>query len=173
LVFLDESGFSLALYRLYGWAPKGERLVEAVPACRGRNLSVLGAIDSVGMLCTTAKEGAMRRIDVERFLEEDLLPRLLPGSVLVLDNARIHRGGRIEAIVTAAGCSVLYLPPYSPDFNPIELAWGWIKALVRRLGPRDADARQAAIESAVAALPSAFAPGWFRHCGYQIQLQHL
>jgi transposase len=173
LVFLDESGFSLALYRHYGWAPRGQRLVESVPVCRGPNLSVLGASDREGMLCIAEKIGAMTRADVERFLEKDLLPRLLPGSVLVLDNARIHRGGRIEAIVLAAGCSLLYLPPYSPDFSPIELAWGWIKAFVRRLCPRAPETRHEAVGSAVAALPAGFAPGWFRHCGYQIEIQPL
>lgn len=166
-MFLDEAGFSLALYRAYGWSPRGERLVEAVPFCRGVNLSVLGALDKEGLLCTTTKEGAMKRQDIEAFLERDLLPRLLPGAVLVLDNARIHHGGRIAEIVGAAGCSLLYLPPYSPDFNPIELAWSWIKAFVRRRGPRDPEARREAIEEAVSALPPAFAPHWFNKCALQ------
>ncbi len=107
-------------------------------------------------------------MDVEAFLREDLLPRLLPGSVLVLDNARIHHGGDINKIVSEAGCSVLYLPPYSPDFSPIELAWGWCKRLVRRLCPRDEASRAAAIQQAIAALPAEFAPSWFRKCGYSL-----
>lgn len=164
-MFLDESGFSLALYLAYGWSARGAPLVEAVPFQRGGNLSVLGALDREGMLCLTAKEGAMRRVDFEAFLEKELLPRLLPGAVLVLDNARIHHGGRIEEIVEAAGCSVLYLPPYSPDFNPIELAWAWVKRFVRRLAPRDRASRLAAIQSAIESLPDAFAAGWFRKCG--------
>ena len=110
LVFLDECGFSLALYLLFGWGPAKERLVEAVPARRGVNLSVLGAFDLEGMVAITSKEGAMKRVDVETFLREELLPRLLPGSVLVLDNARIHHGGDIEKIVSEAGCSLWYLP---------------------------------------------------------------
>jgi DDE superfamily endonuclease len=117
LVFLDEAGFSLALYLLYGWGPVGERLLEAVPACRGKNLSVRGAFDCEGMIATRSTLGAMKRQAVEAFLRRDLLPRLMPGlmpgSVLVLDNARIHKGGQIEQIVTAAGCSLLYLSPYS------------------------------------------------------------
>ena len=166
LVFLDESGFSLALYLLYGWGPVGERLVEAVPSRRGKNLSVLGAFDAEGMIVTRRKEGAMKRVDVEEFLRRDLLPLLLPGSVLVVDNARIHHCGNIEKIVKKAGCSVLYLPPYSPDLSPIELAWGWIKRFVRRLGPRDEAAREAAVNKAIAALPDEFATGWFAKCGY-------
>ena len=131
LVFLDECGFSLALHLLYGWGPMKERLVEAVPAQRGVNLSVLGAFGAQGMVAITRKQGAMKRVDVEAFLREDLLPRLLPGSVLVLDNARIHHGGDIEneKMVLEAGCSLLYLPPYSPDFSPIELAWGGASVL--------------------------------------------
>jgi transposase len=168
LVFLDEAGFSLALPLLYGWGPTTERLFEAVPAQRGVNLSVLGAFDLEGMVSITHKEGPMKRVDVEAFLRQDLLPRLLPGSVLVLDNARIHHGGEIEKVVSEAGCSLLYLPPYSPDFSPIELAWGWLKRFVRRLCPRDALSRLASLEEAVASLPAAFAPSWFRKCGYSL-----
>jgi hypothetical protein len=103
---LDEAGFSLALYSAYGWSPRGARLVEAVPFCRGQNLSVVGALDKEGMLCTRAKDGAMKREDIETFPAAVLLPRLLPGAVLVLDNARIHHGGRIEA----AGSRRSFLP---------------------------------------------------------------
>ncbi len=123
MVFLDESGFSLALHRLYGWATRGKRLIEAVPYGRGKNLSLLGAMDKGGMLCTRQKEGALDRKEVEAFLEDDLLPRLPAGSVLVLDNATIHHGGNLARLADAAGCSLLYLPPYSPDFKPIEMAW--------------------------------------------------
>jgi len=141
--------------------------LEAVPFNRGRNLSVIGALDIEGMLCTRNKQGAMKREDVEAFLSEEVMPRLLPGSVIVLDNARIHHGGRIEQIVTDAGCSVLYLPPYSPDFSPIEPAWGWVKNRVRQRCPRDDKSRVAAVEESVQALPAAFAPSWFRNCGIQ------
>ena len=166
LVFLDEAGFSLALCVLYGWGKKGEPLVEAVPARRGKNLSVLGAFDLEGMVATTSKLGAMTRADVEQFLQGDLLPRLLPGSVLVLDNASIHKGGRIEQLASTAGCRVLYLPPYSPDLNPIELAWAFVKGLVRKCGPREEVPRQEAVAAALAAIPESFAPACFRHCQY-------
>ena len=166
LVFLDESGFSLALSLLYGWGRKGEPLIEAVPARRGKNLSVLGAFDSEGMVATTSKLGAMTRADFEQFLRVDLLPRLLPGSVLVLDNASIHKGGQIESLVSKAGCRVLYLPPYSPDLNPIELAWVFVKRLVRKCGPREDAGRQQAVAAALAALPESLAPACFRHCQY-------
>ena len=164
-MFLDEVGFSLALYLLYGWAFRKERLVEAVPLNRGKNQSVLGAFGKDGMVATTRKIGAMKRVDVERFLE-DLLPKLPPGSVLVLDNAKIHKGGRIAEIVANSGCSLLYLSPYSPDFSPIELAWSWIKQQVRRLCPRDEETRQKVVKNTLDALPKEFTEAWFRKCGY-------
>ena len=137
-MFLDEAGFSLSLSLPYGWGKRGEPLVETVhkcvnvvPARRGKNLSVLGAIDVEGVVAHTSKEGAMTRkegamtrADVEWFFRRDLLPRLLPGAVLVLDNASIrvhtlvnHKGGQVERLTRRAGCRVMYLPPYSPDFN--------------------------------------------------------
>jgi transposase len=164
---LDESGFHLALYFAYGWSAKGERLFEEVPFQRGKNFSVLGAFSLSGMVATYQKEGSIKRVDVEAFLEFDLLPKLPPGSVLVLDNARAHHGGRLAEIVVRAGCSLLYLPPYSPDFNPIELAWGWIKTRVRRLAPRDVRRRLEAIQQAIESLPTEFARPWFRKANVQ------
>lgn len=128
---------------------------------------MLGALAHHGMIATFRKEGSIKRVDLETFLEQDLLPQLDKGSVLVLDNARSHHGGKILELVEGAGCCVLYLPPYSPDFNPIELAWGWMKRFVRRLAPRDAQARLAAIELAIASVPKAFGKSWFRKAGLQ------
>lgn len=155
------------MYQHYGWAPKTERLIEAVPLNRGKNLSVLGALGMEGMLSFRHKTGAMKRTDVETFLSEEVVPALLAGSVIVLDNARIHKGGKIQRIVEGAGCSLLYLPPYSPDFSPIEPAWGWIKNRVRLHCPRDEKSRAAAVEESVQAVPPEFAPNWFRMCGIQ------
>ncbi len=138
-----------------------------MPFNRGKNLSVLGTLNIEGMLCTRPKVGAMKRADVEAFLAEEVLPWLVPGSVIVLDNARIHHGGKIQEIVEKAGCSVLYLPPYSPEFWPIEPAWGWIKNRIRQRCPRDHSGRVAAVEESIQALPSEFAPNWFRNCGIQ------
>lgn len=151
----------------YGWSACGERLEEAIPFQRGKNFSVLGALDLQGMVATLQKEGSIKRVDLEGFLKEDLLPQLEPGAVLILDNARSHHGGEIAQIVEAAGCSLLYLPPYSPDFNPIELAWAWIKRLVRQLAPREVASRLAAIQSAIESLPPEFGESWFRKAGVQ------
>ena len=176
LVFLDECGFSLNLHRCYGWSLKSQRCVEAVPFQRGQNRSVLGAFSLPeaeaeaeacpnGMRALFQKLGAIKREDFESFLRYDLLPVLEPGSVLVLDNARIHHGGQIAEIVAAAGCSLLYLPPYSPDFSPIELAWSWIKNQVRAIAPRNDLDRQKVINDVASTLPAHAAGGWFRKCG--------
>jgi transposase len=159
-------GVSLALSVLYGWGKKGEALIESVSAKRGKNLSVLGALDCIGMVAVATKQGAMTREDFERFLAKDLLPRLEAGCVLVLDNASIHKGGKIEKIVKKAGCQLLYLPPYSPDFNPIELAWAFLKRIIRRCGPRDDAARLQSLREAIKAIPDQFANACFRHCNY-------
>ena len=151
---------------LYGWGKKGEPLVQSLPARRGKNLSVLGAIDLEGVVAHTSKEGALTRADVERFLRVDLLPQLLPGSVLVLDNASIHKGGNIERLATGAGCRVLYLPPYSPDLNPIELIWSFVKRQVRRDGPRDEASRRVGVAAALAAVTEELVKSCFRHCAY-------
>jgi transposase len=127
---------------------------------------VLGALDREGIVAHTSQEGAMTRADVERFFRVALLPRLLPGSVLVLDNASIHKGGQIERLARRAGCRVLYLPPYSPDLNPIELVWGIVKRAVRRAGPRDEASRCAAVASGLAAVTAELAQSCFRHCRY-------
>jgi len=171
LVFLDECGFGLNLHRLYGWTIGGGRYVEAVPFERGLNRSVLGAFSlptpdcPTGMRVLWQKLGAWTRATFEAFLQDGLLPVLMPGSVLVLDNASIHRGGAIRELVEAAGCSLLYLPPYSPDLNPIEPAWSWIKHRVRTEAPRDDGHRQSAIQEAARQLPPSAAAAWLRHCG--------
>jgi transposase len=173
LVFLDECGFSLGLYRLYGWTVGGGRCVEKVPfgLQRGQPHSVVGAFSLPTPACPSGlrawwqKAGTWTRDTFEAFLQDGLLPLLEPGSVLVLDNARIHHGGDIASLVEAAGCSLLYLPPYSPDLNPIELVWSWLKARVRALAPRDDGQRWKAIEHNAQLLPPQYAPHWFKHCG--------
>jgi len=171
LVFLDECGFALNLHRLYGWAIKGERCVEAVPFNKGTNRSVLGAYslpcahNPTGLWALWQKLGAWSGLLFEAFLSDELLPRLPAGSVLVLDNARIHHGRGLQQSVEKAGHSLLYLPPYSPDYNPIELVWSWLKNRVRNLAPRHDQQREQAIHDAKNLLPHQNAIGWFKKCG--------
>jgi len=171
LVFLDECGFSLNLHRLYGWAPKGERCYEAVPFNKGKNRSVLGAYswpgdeNPTGLWALWQRLGAWNGESFEQFVQEALLPQLPPGRVLVMDNARIHHRQTLHEKVAAAGCRIVYLPPYSPDFNPIELVWSWLKDQVRFLAPRTDEQRQRDIQTTAALVPPQAAKGWFQLCG--------
>lgn len=165
-MFLDEMGVSLCLSVLYGWGKRGSLLTESVPTKRGNNLSVLGAFGQSGMISLATKLGAIKRTDLEGFLRDELLSRLTPGSVLVLDNATIHKGGEIAPLVARAGCRLLYLPPYSPDFNPIELAWGFMKRCLRLLSPRDDAAREVGVREARVAIHASFGSACFRHYNY-------
>lgn len=171
LVFLDECGFALNLHRLYGWAPRGERCFEAVPFNKGKNRSVLGAYswpgdqNPTGLWALWQRLGAWKGDTFEEFVEEALLPQLPQGSILIMDNARIHHRPTLHKKVEAAGCRILYLPPYSPDFNPIELVWSWLKDQVRLLAPRTDEQRQHDIQNTAALLPAHAAKGWFQLCG--------
>ena len=142
-----------------------------MPFARGENRSVLGAFGPEGMTAVymTAvyqKLGSIKRDDFETFLLDHLLPRLPRESVLVLDNARIHHGGNLAALVEVAGSKLLHLPPYSPDFSPIELDSRWLKGWVRKRRPRTDEERQCCIAQAVQEMPTQHAKPWFRKCGY-------
>lgn len=171
LVFLDECGFALNLHRLYGWTIGGGRCEEAVPFNKGVNRSVVGAFslpsaaNSSGLWALWQKLGAWNSLLFEVFVQEAVLPRLPRGSVLVLDNARIHHGPTLQKSVEAAGCSLLYLPPYSPDLNPIELVWSWLKEKVRTWAPRTDEQREHDIRRAQRLLPPHVAKNWFQKCG--------
>jgi transposase len=156
---------------LYGWAPKGERCFETVPFNKGKNRSVLGAYswpgedNPTGLWALWQRLGAWKGDTFEQFVEEALLPRLPRDSVLIMDNARIHHRFSLHEKVEAAGCHIIYLPPYSPDFNPIELMWSWLKDQVRLLAPRTDEQRQHDIQQVASLVPSQAAQGWFQLCG--------
>jgi hypothetical protein len=171
LVFIDECGFSLDLHRKYGWVIGGGRCSEAVPVNTGKNRSVVGAYswpsaaNPTGLWTLWQKLESWNQRTFALFISDGLLPLLPAGSVLVMDNASIHKGQEIEALVAAAGCHVLYLPSYSPDFNPIEPVWSWLKHQVRMAKPENDSAREEAIFTAQKLLPPHAAPGWFTYAG--------
>ncbi len=176
LVFLDECGFASNLRRLYGWAIGGARCVEEVPQTRALNRSCLGAFslpnesNPTGLWALWQKLGAWNGLLFEAFVVDELLPRLPHGSVLVLDNARIHQSQSLKDAVEAAGHRLLFLPPYSPDLNPIEPVWSWLKNQVRHLAPEGDEQRQVFLRQAQAALPPQHAHAWFRKCGLTLPL---
>ena len=123
LVFVDEMGANVSLSPLYAWSRRGERAHAKAPRNWGKNITLLASITHRGLGPCLAVEGPTTREVFETYLERVLAPALRPGQVVVLDNLSSHKGGRVKEIVEGAGCELLYLPPYSPDFNPTEKAF--------------------------------------------------
>lgn len=165
-VFIDEAGCNLAMAVLYGWAPIGKRARSARPVNRGKNISMIGAIDDCGMLALRAVEGATNKAKFVAFISEVLAPKLMVGQVVVMDNLRAHHAPEVREAIEAVGARVLYLPPYSPELNPIELCWSKFKRTLRRLGARTVESLRTAIRKARATITVDDAFAWFRHCGY-------
>jgi transposase len=168
-VFLDESGVTTEMTRRYGWAPRPERVSEAVPAGHWRTLTVLAALTLDGMLASMTIESPTDGDVFLAFLEQVLGPRLEPGHVVVLDNLAAHKVEGVRELVESRGAQLLYLPPYSPDFNPIEQAWSKLKQLLRGVKARVLDQLEPAIARAIAAITPQNALAFFRHCGYGVQ----
>lgn len=169
LVFLDESGVTTEMTRRYGWAPRPERVCEAVPASHWRTLTVLAALTTQGILASMTIESPTDGDVFLAFLEQVLAPRVQPGHLIILDNLTAHKVEGVRQLIESRGAQLLYLPPYSPDFNPIEQAWSKIKQLLRGAKARLLDQLEAAIAQAIAAITPENALGYFRHCGYGIQ----
>lgn len=165
-VFVDESGVTTAMARLYARAPAGERAVGPVPAGHWRQLTVLGGLSLEGLVACMSIEAATDRDVFLAFVRHVLVPALKPGQVVVLDNLSSHKPPAVRALIEGAGCTLRYLPPYSPDFNPIEQAWSKLKALLRSAAARTKEALDDALTAVIDRLTAADARGWFRHCGY-------
>ena len=155
--------------RRYGWAPRPERVSEAVPAGHWRTLTVLGALTLEGMLASMTIESPTDGDVFLAFLEQVLGPRLEPGHIVILDNLGAHKVEGVRALVESRGAQLLYLPPYSPDFNPIEQAWSKLKQLLRGTKARLLDQLEPAIAQAMMAITPQNAHAFFRHCGYGAQ----
>mgnify|MGYP001826069275 CR=1 FL=1 len=116
----------------YGYSPKGERLYALKSGCRGGRVNMIAACCGTQLMAPFTLEGACNRMVFELWLEHCLIPTLQPGQMVIVDNASFHKGGRIEELLTAAGCQLWYLPPYSPDLNKIEHCWSWLKSRIRK-----------------------------------------
>jgi transposase len=173
LVFVDESGTNLAMTPRTGRAPRGERVVGSVPRNHGPNTTLIAAMSPAGITAAMTLEGAMDRRAFEVFVEHILVPSLQPGQIVVWDNLSVHKSARAQQRIEAAGCQVRFLPPYSPDFAPIELAFSKLKTYLRRVGARTRDALDAAITAGLGTLTTVDARHWFTHCGYTTSDQLL
>jgi transposase len=173
LVFVDEMGTNTSLSPLYAWAPKGERASCSVPRNRGPNTTLLSSMTLQGMGTSLAVEGTTNREVFETYVERVLAPTLRRGQVMVMDNLTAHKGERVKELIEQRGCELLYLPPYSPDFNPIEEAFSKIKALLRKVEARSREALIDAIGRGISMVTAEDARGFFDHCGYITSVQSL
>ncbi len=165
-MFVDESGVATNMARRYGRAKGGRRVRAGVPHGSWQRLTILGGLTLGGLTACLAAEGATDARLLRAFVRHALVPTLRPGQVVVLDNLSAHRDARVRAMIEAAGCALRFLPPYSPDLNPIEQAWSKLKTLLRGVGARSTDALHAALTTLVDAITPNDAAGYFRHCGY-------
>ena len=166
LVFVDECGTHTSMAPIYGYAPKGERLRLWVPRKRGKNTTLLSSMTVGGMGPSLAVEGATTARVFETYVKEVLAPKLGEGQIVVMDNLGAHRPKRVRELIEQRGCQLIYLPSYSPDYNPIEEAFAKIKNLLRKAVARTKKALVEAIGVALSAVTAADARSFFEHAGY-------
>ena len=136
MVFLDETWASTNMARRYGRAPRGERLRVGVPHGHWKTTTFVAGLRSSGIVAPFVLDGAINRTAFEIYVAKVLVPELSPGDVVVMDNLSSHKGPQVRVMIEAAGASLLYFPPYSPDFNPIENAFAKLKAMLRKTAAR-------------------------------------
>ena len=163
LIFLDESGVTTSMTRFYARSVGG-RIHEATPGGHWKIMTILGAMSLEGMIATMHIEEATDADIFLAYVEQVLCPALKPGAVVVLDNLSSHKVSRVEQLIRAAGAELLYLPPYSPDLNPIEKAWSKLKQLLRAAKARTKEALEQAITEALKLITPENARAWFRLC---------
>lgn len=168
LIFIDETWARTNMTRLRGRALRGERLIAKVPHGHWKTTTLIAALDQSGMRCAATIDGAVNRDVFEAFIEQVLVPSLTPGDIVVMDNLSSHKGGRVRAMIESAGATLLYLPPYSPDLNPIELAFAKLKQLLRSAGHRSMAALWHDVQRMLDLITAADANHFLRHCGYAV-----
>jgi transposase len=173
LVFVDEMGTHTSLAPLYAYAPVGERAFFEIPRNRGKNTTLLTSLHQEGIGPSMAVEGATTARVFETYVKRLLAPALREGQVVVMDNLGAHRPKRVRELIEQRGCQLIYLPPYSPEFNPIEEAFAKVKHILRKIGARTKDDLIEAIGCALAAVSAEDVRGFFTHCGYRAPAQQL
>jgi transposase len=171
LLFLDETSTHTALTRRRARAPRGQRAPGAVPRNHGPNVTLLAVLGPAGIATALSIEGAATRPVFDGFVAEFLVPVLRPGQTVVLDNLAVHKSPRARALVEAAGCRLLFLPPYSPDLNPIEPVFAKVKTALRASAARTGDALLEATKAALDAVTPGDAAGCYADCGFPLPLQ--
>ena len=171
LVFVDECSTNTSFTPLYAWSKRGVRARCSVPRNWGPNVTLLSSMTREGMGPSLTVEGATTRGVFEAYVEQVLGPALLEGQVVVMDNLSAHKGPRVRRLIEERGCELLYLPPYSPDLNPIEEAFSKIKGLLRKAESRTRGALVDAMGRAISAITVRDAEGFLEHRGYRSSVQ--
>ena len=166
IVFVDETGVNLSLARRYGRAQGGRRAVGAVPKNYGESVSLIGAIDKGGIIASFVFRGATDTAAMQVFVREVLLPQLEPGDLVVWDNLAVHKTRAVQELFAQAEVKLLFLPPYSPDLNPIEMCWSKLKNFLRARAARTYELLLEAIGVAIEQITATDTRNWIRHCGY-------
>jgi transposase len=166
LVFFDESGVNTLMARTRGRSLEGTRLVDSAPAGRYETLTLMSAVRMDGVVAPMLLDGPVNAQTFAGYVEDCLVPALESGDILIMDNLPAHKSARITQAVEDAGCNLVYLPPYSPDFNPIENMWSKVKASLRKTAARTFDAVVDAVAEALRTITLEDCDGYFEHCGY-------
>jgi transposase len=167
VVVLDEFGSNLDMHSSHAWAPIGQRAIAAVPRNTPITTTTIAAMTAEGMGPALVLTGAVDQVSFASYLEQVLAATLRPGQVVLVDNLSAHKSARAQEIIAGCGCSLKYLPPYSPDYSPIELAFAKIKSELRGAAARTREGLEAAIALALAHITAADAQAFFLHCGYR------
>jgi transposase len=168
-VFLDESGVNTGMTRLYGRAKSNERVVDYVPDVRYQRTSILSSVRLDGTTVPLTFSGALNGEMFVKYIIEFLAPTLKKGDIVIMDNLSSHKVKGVIDPIIATGASVLYLPPYSPDFNPIEMMWSKIKSYLRKVKARTVEALFKAIGDALNSISLSDISAWFSKDGYSIR----
>lgn len=169
-MFIDESGAKSNLCRTHGRAPIGERLVAKVPHGHWTTTTIISAVALRGPFAPAAFDGPANRDIFRAYVEQVLAPELRPNDIVIMDNLQLHKAAGVAEAIESAGASVLYLPPYSPDFNPIENMWSKVKTHLRSAAARTFDGICDALATALQAVTQQDCQGFFQNCGYAIGL---
>ena len=170
LVFIDETWAKTNMTRLRGRAFSGERVIEKVPHGHWKTTTLISALDHRGIRCATTVDGAVNGDVFTAFVEQVLVKNLGSGEVVVMDNLSSHKVAWVRELIEGAGCELLFLPPYSPDLNPIELAFSKLKTLLRSAKYRLVDLLWSEIQRLLDQITPSDAANFFKHCGYTIDL---
>ena len=165
-MFIDETWASTAMARTHGRAPRGQRLRATIPHGHWKTTTFVAGLTTRGLVAPWVLDGAINRDAFEAYVEHVLVPELRKGDIVVMDNLSSHKGPRVQALIDAAGASLLYLPPYSPDLNPIEMAFARLKALLRQAQERTVPDLWTAIGSFIDRFTPAECRNYFAAAGY-------